>query len=118
MANARVPVKKPPANDSITLQWLAQVVPVYWWWVLMGAIGGLLVAAFQLGTAVAAASASYQLRQVNEDKDRVLGEIQQLEVKKANLEAAAVRLEADAHSRSLTKEQIIEELRKQGELRD
>jgi hypothetical protein len=64
------------------------------------------------------ASGSYQLRQVNEDKARVLGEIQQLQVKKAELEGRIIRLDAEAHARSLTKEQLIEELRKQGALRD
>ena len=56
--------------------------------------------------------------QINDDRARVASDVQRLEIKKAELDGAVARLEAMEHVRGLSREQVPDELRKRGELRD
>lgn len=120
-ASKTVPEKLPP-SESITAEWLRRHIPITWWYWLLGTtvavLGAITGSAFYLGKTVAVADGAYQLRQMNDDRARLASEVQGLEIRKAELEGAVARLEAEKHVSGLSREQVLDEMRKQGALRD
>ncbi|QWT21905.1 hypothetical protein KPL74_07830 [Bacillus sp. NP157] len=111
-----------PPSEEITVEWLRRHIPIIWWyWVAGGTVAALAAvtgSAFYLGKTVAVADGAYQLRQINDDKARVASEVQGLEIRKAELEGAVARLEAEKYVSGLSREQVLDEMRKRGALRD
>lgn len=99
-----------PTKDEITFRWLIDHVPISWW-----AIGvAALAAAFSAG--IAAGRVSFQnldgdIREKLSVRDELQSDIQDLDSKKATLNAEITTLQTQRRVQQMSEEQLREALK-------